>query len=86
MNFFFKIICCIMCLFYENFFMDLLKVKMICKYIVLFKVYLILLFCLVVFMLLWGLLLSMLKDRLFYLFWFDINNVFLLDFKILLMN
>lgn len=56
-----------MCLFYENFFMDLLKVKMNCKYIVLFKVYLILLFCLVVFMLLWGLLLSMLKDILFIL-------------------
>lgn len=54
-----------MCLFYENFFMDLLKVKMNCKYIVLFKVYLILLFCLVVFM--WGLLLSMLKDILFIL-------------------
>lgn len=56
-----------MCLFYENFFMDLLKVKMNCKYIVLFKVYLILLFCLVVFMLLWGVLLSMLKDILFIL-------------------
>lgn len=56
-----------MCLFYENFLMDLLKVKMNCKYIVLFKVYLILLFCLVVFMLLWGLLLSMLKDILFIL-------------------
>lgn len=56
-----------MCSFYENFFMDLLKVKMNCKYIVLFKVYLILLYCLVVFRLLWGLLLSMLKDILFIL-------------------
>lgn len=39
MNFSSKIICCIMCSFYENFFMDLSKVKMNCKYIALFKVH-----------------------------------------------
>lgn len=54
-------------LIYENFFMDLSKVKMNCKYIALFKVHSISLSRLAVPMLLWGLLLSMLKDILFIL-------------------
>lgn len=47
--------------------MDLSKVKMIYKYIALFKVHSISLSRLAVPMLLWGLLLSMLKDILFIL-------------------
>lgn len=47
--------------------MDLSKAKMICKYIALFKVHSISLSRLAVPMLLWGLLLSMLKDILFIL-------------------